>query len=403
MNKYFTFFVSLVIVLCSPMFLWHVASAQETSAVATIDFFWGDGCPHCAKEKVFLADLEQEYHEKVRINSYEVYYSDSNQRLLMQFAKERGEEVTGVPATFIGDEMITGFESAETTGEEIRSLLVREIQKSIVSEPEVPVTNSVVVEEQAEPEVDDQSVHIPFLGTIDALDVSLPFLTIILGAVDGFNPCAMWVLIMLIGMLIGMQDRRRMLLLGSIFIMTSAFMYFVFLAAWFNLFRFVGLVRWVQIVVGIIASGIGIFYIRRFMKTRSGQCEVVNLTQRKKISDRMREVLQKRSLLFAIAGIVGLALVVNLIELACSAGLPAIFTQVLALHDLPLWRFYALLFLYVFVFMLDDLVVFMIAVLTFKIASGKGTYSRFAMLLGGIIIILIGIALIFKPAWLTLQ
>jgi len=403
MNKYLTFFASLVIVLCSPMFLWHGVTAQETSTTATIDFFWGEGCPHCAKEKIFLADLEQEYHGKVQIHSYEVYSSEANQRLLIQYADARDMEVTGVPATFIGDEMITGFESAETTGAEIRSLIAREIQKSIIPESAVPATNSAIVDEQAESEVDDQSVRVPLLGTIDALDVSLPFLTIILGAVDGFNPCAMWVLIMLIGMLIGMQDRKRMLLLGSIFIVTSALMYFVFLAAWFNLFRFVGLVRWVQIVVGIVASGIGIFYIRRFMKTRPGQCEVVNVTQRKKISERMREVIQKRSLLFAIAGIIGLALVVNLIELACSAGLPAIFTQVLALHDVPIWRFYALLFLYVFVFMLDDLVVFMIAVLTFKIASGKGTYSRFAMLLGGIIIILIGLALILKPAWLTLQ
>ncbi|MFA6553450.1 MAG: thioredoxin family protein [Patescibacteria group bacterium] len=366
------------------------ALPAQASTPVTVDFFWGDGCPHCAKEKIFLTDLAKTYGDQIKINYYEVYYNEDNQALLQEFANERGQAVSGVPATFIGQSMTVGFGSADTTGADIQALIEKELHAG-----QSPTVDS--------PAPSEDKIRIPLIGLVDPQAVSLPFVTVILAAIDGFNPCAMWVLVMLIGMLIGMQDRRRMWLLGTIFIITSALVYFMFLAAWFNLFKFIGVVRWVQVLIGLVALGIGVYYLRRFWKSRPGVCEVTDANQRRKILDRMKDIVSKKSLPLAIGGIIVLAAIVNLIELACSAGLPAVFTQVVALNELPGWQYYGLLLLYILIFMLDDMIVFAIAMMTMKVSGGTGKYSRYATLIGGIVILLLGIILIARPQLLTLN
>ncbi|MFH1207764.1 MAG: thioredoxin family protein [Patescibacteria group bacterium] len=384
------YFKKNILLACFFLVFAFALPAQAAITPATVDFFWGDGCPHCAKEKIFLADLAKTYGEQLKINYYEVYYNEGNQALLQDFANERGQAVSGVPATFIGSDMIVGFGSADTTGADIQALIEKELHAD-----QKPTTNDSASS--------GDKIRIPLIGLVDPRAVSLPFVTVVLAAIDGFNPCAMWVLVMLISMLIGMQDRRRMWLLGTIFIASSALVYFMFLAAWFNLFKFIGVVRWVQVLIGLVALGIGIYYLRRFWKSRPGACEVTNPAQRRKILDRMKDIVRKKSLPLAIGGIIVLAAIVNLIELACSAGLPAIFTQIVALNDLPGWQYYGLLLLYIFIFMLDDMIVFAIAMMTMKMAGGTGKYSRYATLIGGIIILLLGIILIAKPQLLTLN
>ncbi len=365
-------------------------TAKASTPDVTINFFWGDGCPHCAKEKIFLAELVKNYGEKIQINYYEVYYNKENQSLLQEFARERGKTVSGVPATFIGQEVIVGFSSNETTGADIEALIKKELETT----PDSSVSGA---------NQSGNKIRIPLIGMVDPHAISLPFVTVVLAAIDGFNPCAMWVLVMLISMLIGMQNRRRMWILGSIFIASSALVYFMFLAAWFNLFKFIGIVRWVQVLIGLVALGIGIYYLRRFWKSRPGACEVTNPEQRRKLTDRIKDVIKKESLLLAIVGIIVLAAIVNLIELACSAGLPAIFTQIVALNELTGWQYYGLLFLYIFIFMLDDMVVFAVAMMTMKITGSTGKYSRYATLIGGIVILLLGVVLIVRPQLLTLN
>jgi hypothetical protein len=209
----------------------------------------------------------------------------------------------------------------------------------------------------------------------------------------------MWVLLFLITMLLGMTNRKRMWTLGLTFIASSALVYFIFFAAWLNFFKFIGVVRPVQIIVGLVALGVGIYYLRRFWKTRPGQCEVTNPEQRRKLMDKIKRIVSEQALWLALIGIIGLAAVVNLIELACSAGLPAIFTQVLALNDIPAWQHYLYLILYIIIFMLDDMIVFAIAMVTLKAVGTSGKYSRWGMLIGGIVIMILGALLALKPEW----
>jgi uncharacterized membrane protein YidH (DUF202 family) len=244
------------------------------------------------------------------------------------------------------------------------------------------------------------SISVPFIGEIRTADLSLPLLTVLLGALDGFNPCAMWVLVFLIGLLLGMQDRFRMWVLGTAFIAGSALVYFLFMAAWLNFLLFIGAVAWVRAAVGLVALGGGFYYLREYFQNPDAACKVTAPQARRRVFESLRKLATESRFWLALAGIVALAFAVNLVELLCSAGIPAVYTQVLALSHLPAWQYYAYLGLYILVFMLDDLVVFVVAMKTLQITGMTTSYSRFSHLAGGVVLLAIGALLLLRPEWL---
>lgn len=243
--------------------------------------------------------------------------------------------------------------------------------------------------------------NLPILGSVDLASFSLPVLTFIVSALDGFNPCAMWTLVFLISMLLGIKDKKRMWGLGITFIITSGLVYFLFLSAWLNVFLFLGFVFWIRLFVGVVAISAGVYYLREYKNNKDGACKVVRGKRRANIIEKMKKVVEERSFLLAFLGIIVLAVAVNMIELVCSAGLPAVYTQILALNNLPAWKYYAYLVFYIIIFMVDDIVVFVIAMVTLKTAGITGKYSRFSHLVGGILMFIVGILLLFYPQALT--
>jgi hypothetical protein len=219
----------------------------------------------------------------------------------------------------------------------------------------------------------------------------------VLGAIDGFNPCAMWALLFLISLLLGMKDRKRMWILGTAFIFTSALVYFTFMAAWLNLILFIGIVAWVRIIIGLIALLGGGYNLKEYFTSPAGVCKVSGGDKKQKFFEKLKDVTKQKNFYIALGGIVVLAFAVNLIELICSAGLPAVYTQVLALSDLSILQYYLYLLFYVFIFMLDDLIVFIIAMKTLEVTGFTAKYSKWSHLIGGILMIAIGLLLIFRP------
>ncbi|MFA4937479.1 MAG: hypothetical protein WC575_04325, partial [Patescibacteria group bacterium] len=207
-------------------------------------------------------------------------------------------------------------------------------------------------------------------------------------------------LLFLISVALGIQNRRRMWILGMVFIASSALVYFLFLAAWLNVFLFLGYVTWIRTIIGLAALGIGIYYLWDFTTNKEGTCKVVGLEKKRRVSDWITKISQQDKFIFALLGIIALAVGVNLIELMCSAGLPAVYTQVLSLSAISGIQHYLYLLLYIFIFMLDDMIVFIIAMTTLKLVGTSGKFSRYAHLIGGIVILLVGLLMLFKPAWL---
>ena len=365
------------------------ASGKE----ANIYFFWGDGCPHCAKEKPFLEKLEKKYPE-VKVFDFEVWGNSENRQLLIETGKKLNANVSGVPFTVVGEKYFVGWYDEKSTGASIEGAVqcvLRDDCRDVVGELLVPKTE----EKSPIP----QKIKVPLIGEIETENLSLPVLSVVLGGLDGFNPCAMWTLLFLISLLLGMKDRKRMWILGSAFIFASAAVYFLFMAAWLNLLLFIGFIVWIRVIIGLLALGGGIYNLREFFVNKAS-CKVTGDEKRQRVFEKLKAITQKRQFWLALGGIIILAAAVNLVELICSAGLPVVFTQILALSNLAKWQYYLYMLLYIFFFMLDDLFVFFAAMITLQMTGITTKYTRFSHLIGGILMLIIGLLLIFKPGWL---
>jgi thiol-disulfide isomerase/thioredoxin len=394
-----------ILVLAALFFIAQPVFAQKKQV--NIYFFWGQGCPHCAHEKPFLEQLEEKYPE-VTVYDYETTGSSSNRELLMKVGKKLNTSVAGVPFTVIGNKHFIGWLSEETTGKNIEDAVLcalRDGCTDVVGEILSPQQKQAEKDKPCECEEEQNSaipreLELPILGKINSKNLSLPVLTIILGALDGFNPCAMWTLLFLISLLLGMKDKKRRWLLGTAFIIASSFVYFLFMAAWLNLLLFIGFIVWVRIIIGLVALGGGGYSLREFFINKNGGCKVTGGEKRQAVFEKLKNITHQKHFYIALGGIILLAFAVNLVELVCSAGLPVIFTQILALSNLTKWQYYAYMFFYIFIFMLDDLFVFFSAMLTLEMTGVSTKYSRISHLIGGILMLIVGLLLIFKPEFL---
>ena len=252
---------------------------------------------------------------------------------------------------------------------------------------------------------EDSIKDLPILGKVDVKKVSLPIMAAVIGLVDGFNPCAMWVLVFLISMLLGTKDRKKMWILGLTFLFTSAFIYLLFMVAWLNVAIKMNTVIWLRITIAIIAIIAAFINLKSFYKSlkKDTGCEVVDSKKRKNIIEKIKKFTLEKSLILGLLGVMTLAVSVNFIELACSAGLPLLFTQILALNNLSKLSYMIYILIYIFFFLIDDIIVFVIAMFTLKITGISNKYSKYSHLIGGIIMLLIGLLMIIKPEWLMLN
>jgi len=403
--KIFTMFKKIFFSALILFFSLAIFSRAAAAGSATVYFFWGDGCPHCAKEEVFIDELKSKYPQ-VQVRDFEVWKNAENQKLLAELGQDLGIEIKGVPFTIVGEKYFSGWYDKETTGKAIEDAVVyalnndcRDLAGEALFAPGEGQNNGTcgpVTGQKAAPE----KVNVPFLGEIEIGNYSLPVLTIILGGLDGFNPCAMWTLLFLISLLLGMEDRRRMWVLGSAFIVASAFVYFLFLTAWLNLLLFLGFIFWVRVVIGGVALFGGGLNLKEYFSKKPAVCKASADPKQQKVFARLKAAAQQRNFYLALGGIILLAFMVNLVELVCSAGLPAIFSQILAMSGLNPWQQFGYILLYIFFFMLDDMVVFFTAMVTLRMAGVTTKYQRASHLIGGVLMLLIGVLLIFKPEWL---
>ncbi len=342
------------------------------SAPPAITLFHGEECPHCRAERAFLGDLKKEM-PNLKITEYEVWHNEKNRELFLKTAKELDIKRLGVPLTIIGDKYLIGFDKPKNSGKEIRQML-----KNLEVQPSNEISH-------------------PLFGKINIKDLSLPFLAVVLGTLDGFNPCSMWALLVLLTLVIATGSRKKVWLVGGVFILTSAISYFLFMAAWLNAFIFMGYFSFVQIAVGLAAIIAGIFSIREFYKFKPNVCEISTPEQQQKLSERIKKVLRSASLPMMLLGVAAIAFSVNLIELLCSLGIPVVFTKTLAMHHLAVWKYYGYIGFYDFFYMLDDIIIVVIAGFSMKFFHLNSKYSRWSRLVAGILMLILGAIFLLKP------
>lgn len=256
-------------------------------------------------------------------------------------------------------------------------------------------------ESPAVPADNHETVKLPVFGRVNARELGLPLFTLAIGLVDGFNPCAMWVLLFLLSLLVNLQDRRKILAVAGTFVLISAAAYFAFMAAWLNVFRFIGMLRGVQITLACIAIVIGSIHVKDFFAFKRGVSLSIPESAKPGIYARVRSIVMAENLFAAITSAAVLAVLVNIIELLCTAGLPALYTQVLTMRGLPLWQNYSYLLLYDLAYMFDDGLMVLIVVITLNKLKMQETQGRWLKLVSGSVILAVGLVMLVKPEWLV--
>lgn len=361
--------------------------------------FYNYDCPHCADEKVYLNQLDEEY-DNLEIIKYEVKKDETNKELLSDFLKKQEWDINAVPITIIGTNYFVGYN--DDIGTKIRCAInyySDTPHRDLVGE----YLGTSDVREDLIDEFDPNSCKftVPIIGEVNPKNISLPLVSTVIGLVDGFNPCAMWVLLFLISLMIGMKNRKRMWCLGIAFLLSSAIVYFAFMMAWINVAGMFTSSKIIEILVSIVAllgGSINLYHFIKEVRAKDIGCSVTNNTKKKKIMVRAKEIVTENSFLLALGGVIILAVSVNIIELACSAGLPILFAQILAMNDLSSTQTLFYNILYIIFFLIDDIIVFIIAMTTMKITGISNKYNKYAHLVGGIIMLLIGLLMIINPS-----
>ncbi len=385
--------------------LFYPLASEASGYQVNAYVFHSEGCPHCRQERQYLGSISSKY-PSLTIREFEVAGNSANRVLMASAAQKLGATVNGVPFLVIGDQYFIGFSSGATESIEKRIALCAS------SGCEDPIAGVIEGQTQTENKPDDDrprlspsqfesvKINVPFFGEIDAKSLSLPAITVILGALDGFNPCAMWTLVFLISLLLGTKDKKKMWIFGITFIAVSAFVYFLFMAAWLNLVLFFGFIVWVRVAIGGLALAGSFYILKDYYTNRAGVCKIGDEDKKEKLFNKLKAAISKNNFWLGLAGIIALAFAVNLVELICSAGLPAIYSQILALNNIDFLQRYLYLALYIIFFMADDLLVFIAAMVTMQLSGFNTKYTNFSRLIGGLMLLAIGILLIFKPEWL---
>lgn len=375
--------------LACALLLWSVWAqvpvwAQATTAAAAnttpreLQVFVREGCPHCADAKDFLASLGPADLQGTRIVLHDVVRDEQARADLERLSAAAGVWPPGVPTFVLGDQVRVGFDDAEHTGRELLQLMGQ----------------------AAAPPAPQHHIETRVFGTLSATQLGLPLFTLAIGLLDGFNPCATWVLLFLLSLLVRLQDRQRMALIAGTFVLASGAVYYAFMAAWLNVFLVFGLSNPLRLGLAALALLIGVVNVKDFFAFGRGPSLSIPASVKPGLYERMRAVISAPSLGLALLSVTALALVVNLVELLCTAGFPTVYTAVLTQHELGTAGRYAYLGLYILGYMADDALMVGLAVTALSRHKLSEAAGRGLKLLAGSVMLLLGLVLLLRPGWL---
>ena len=358
----------------------EITGVEAKEGKINLYLFYGKECPHCEEERKWLKTIKKNYKDYLNIYYFEVWHNEDNKEIMNKVKNQFNIREEGVPLTIIGNDYYVGY------SESIGSMIENKIKEYI------------------ELDNDQNEVKIPLLGNINIKNISLPLVAIILGFIDGFNPCAMWILLFLINMLFGLKDKKKQWILGLTFLIVSGFVYFLSMLG-INFLLGVATINWLKIAIAIFILIAGIINFRKYFKIRKEEagCSVIDNKKRKKLMTRIRKIMASNSFMLSLLGIILLAVSVNLIELACSLGFPLIFAEMLEINDINGFLKILYLIIYITFYMVDDILVFGLSMITLEATGITNKYNKLCTLISAIIMIIMGLLLIFKPDWLMLN
>lgn len=356
------------------------AVAPDRTDEVVLQLFWGDGCPHCAAEKQWLEQAVRD-HPGLVVQQYEVWNDEENRRLLLSTAERMGFEPTGVPTTIIGDRYWVGW--SDTVRDEIKAEVERTLAPA--TEP-APATGGEAT-----------TVDVPLFGDVAVGSDSLVLSTLVIGFVDGVNPCSLWVISVLLAIVVRSSRRGRVVAVGSTFLAVTAGMYALYMAGIYSAMSVVGHLGWVQVVVAVVAGVFGAVNVKDYFAFKKGLSFTIRDSSKPGIYARVRAAAGERDLLPALGATVVLAVGVSLLETPCTAGFPVLWTGLLQANDVGRAQAAGLFALYMVPFLLDELIVFGLAVATMRATRMQERHGRFLKLVAGTLMLALAGTVLVSP------
>lgn len=370
---------------------WVLTDADGQARVP-LYVFWSKTCPHCRAALEFVETL-REQEPWIQINAFELAADRAHVARYVAMAAALGEEARSVPAFFVCGRMLTGFDDAEGVGAQLLGLarFCRQI-----------AAPQAMAEGVAASAPDPQTpIRLPVLGTLDPDALSLPVFTLVLAGLDAFNPCAFFVLFFLLSLMVHARSRARMLLIGGTFVLFSGLVYFLFMAAWLNLFLVVGGAAVVTTVAGVVALLVGSLNVKDYFFFGQGPTLSIPAQAKPGLFARMRALLSADRMGAMLIGTLVLALAANSYELLCTAGFPMVYTRTLTLHELSVPAYYGYLALYNLIYILPLLAIVLLFTFTLGAKKLSERQGRILKLISGLMMLGLGAVMLIAPEWLV--
>jgi len=381
---------------------WHGTAADGTPTVR-LYYFFSPTCPHCQAAAPFIDELAAR-SPWLEVQKFDVKDNRANARFYYETALALGTQALSVPGFVFCRQVLIGYDSAESTGAEIAAALEKCHQQRLANPaPAEPAAGADTAGEPATEasEPAGTTVHLPFVGAVDAKALSLPVLTLVLAGMDAFNPCAFFVLLFLLSLLVHAKNRTRMAIVGGTFVLFSGLVYFVFMAAWLNVFLIAGELRVITVIAGLVAVLVAALNIKDYFWFKSGPSLSIPESAKPGLFKRMREIVASGSLGPMLASTVLLAIVANSYELLCTAGFPMVYTRVLTLAGLETWQYYAWLAVYNMIYVIPLLAIVVVFVRTMGARKLSEAEGRILKLISGFMMLGFGLLLLIAPQLLT--
>lgn len=436
------FFRLIASILLLVLFLnWTRPVRAQTPAPANpvyIYFFWGEGCPHCAKAKPYFENLAIKYPE-IDLKTYEVYYDADGQKLFTLMAQKSGIEHLAVPTIFIGPYYLQGY--AEEANEAIEKVVLQCAKEACIdpgaeflvtntqeaptptpfesptpsSTPAVTATETPIVTQTPVPPIseidpfagttnlnDSREIVIPLLGKVSLDSKSTVLSTALIAFVDGFNPCSIWVLTMLLALTLHTGSRKKVFVIGIIFLSVTAGIYALFIVGLFSVLKFASFLGWIRVLVALIALTFALINIKDYFWYKEGVSLTISEAKKPGIFKKLRAVIDaSQSFGGLIVATITLAAGVSMVEFACTAGFPVIWTNILASQNVNGGAFVLLLLLYMLIYQLDEMVIFFASVATLKTSRMEEKHGRILKLISGMLMLTLSLVMLINPALLS--
>jgi len=363
---------------------------QQGNPVIQLYFFWSEKCGHCLQAQPFVKDMAEE-SDDIKLHAFQLIGEQENILRYQKMANVLGQAANSVPAFFFCNTMRVGYDSEKSPlqlRDEIDQCRQHINKYGSVESFQVETTQQL-------------QIKIPFIGAINPNDLdSLPLITLLLASIDAFNPCAFFVLMFLLSMMLHTHSRARMLMIGGVFVFMSGLMYFLFMAAWLNLFQAIGQLNLITVIAGVVALTIGLINVKDFFWFKRGVSLSISDSSKLSLFKRMRNLLNTRSTTGVLLATIGLALFANLYEFLCTAGFPMVYTRLLTLTGMPDWKYYLYLLFYNLIYIVPLLVIVIVFAWSLGARKLQQREGRQLKLISGVMMSSLGLILLLAPEML---